>query len=255
MATEERKLMASLRKKYQQEGSRDEPPVSSPPEVTAAELPPLAADAGKPPEMPASEAPVEVAARNALKARLAEMQNAEAITREAVQQQPQYASEPQQPRQPEIPAAVAKFLAEYPRYTDPNDAIAQAEIYTATLKCNRDGKSWDQPDFIPTLERHLGIAPAGNGQPQPQPQPQPRPQPQQRNAEAPRSRVSAASVSAPPTREAPSMTTGRPVGRLPPLTEEEINLARSLGITADEYQRQKERMNAMKAAGVIQDGR
>src|SRR5262245_5319601 len=139
MAKEERKLMASLRKKYQQEGPRDEPPVSSPPEVTAAELPPLAADAGKPPEMPASEAPVEVAARNALKARLAEMQNAETITREAMQQQqpPQAAEPPQQ--QPEIPAAVAKFLAEHPQYTDPNDHIAQAEIYTATLKCNRDG--------------------------------------------------------------------------------------------------------------------
>ena len=50
------------------------------------------------------------------------------------------------------------------------------------------------------------------------------------------------------------MTTGRPVGRLPPLTEEEKNLAYSLGITLEEYQRQKERMNAMKAAGVIQDG-
>src|SRR5262249_26767451 len=117
--------MASLRKRSQQnpEASRDEPPVSSPPEVTAAELPPLAADAGKPPETPATnESPAEVAARTALKQRLAEMQNAEAITIKAAQQQPPQAAEPPQ-QQPEIPAAVAKFLAENPRYTDPNDAI------------------------------------------------------------------------------------------------------------------------------------
>jgi hypothetical protein len=177
--------MASLRKKYQQtpEGPRrDEPPVTSPPEGTAAKLPPLAADAGKPPEMPAtSESPADIAAKTTLRQRLEEMNRAEELSRDVMQQQhpPQAAEpQPQQQQMPAMPAHVEKWLAEHPQYMDPNDQIAQAEIYTATLKANRDGKTWDQPDFLPTLERHLGLAPAANGNGQGRPQPQPRSQPQ-----------------------------------------------------------------------------
>src|SRR5262245_35942297 len=84
------------------------------------------------------------------------------------QQQP-----PPQPQQQEVPAAVAKFLAENPRFMDPNDAVSQAEIYTATLKANRDGLSWTDDNFIPSIERHLGWRLATNGHAETKPPPQP----------------------------------------------------------------------------------
>jgi len=40
-----------------------------------------------------------------------------------------------------------------------------------------------------------------------------------------------------------------------PLTAAEAEVARSLGISTEEYQRQKQKMERLKAAGVIQDGR
>jgi hypothetical protein len=96
--------MVSLRKRHV-----DAVPVSSPPEVTAAELPEPVADA-KPPEQPETESPADVAARTALKARLAEMERAEKLARQP-QQQPQHASEPQQAQQqPAMPAHVQKWL-------------------------------------------------------------------------------------------------------------------------------------------------
>src|SRR5262249_41540373 len=246
--------MASLRKRYQdriEAGPRqNEPPVSTPP-VKAAEPPPAVEP--KPIEQPQTESPADTAARTALRERLREMENAEALTHQAQQPQPQYAAEPQQqqqPQQPAMPAQVQKWLAEHPQYCDPNDHVAQAEIYTATLKCNRDGKSWDQPDFIPTLERHLGIAPRSNGQ-QAQPhrpieKPSPAPAAPPRY-EAPRQQRSNVPVSAPPTRDVPSMATGRPTGGPVRLTDAQREAARFSGISEEKYAEKLELMNRMKA--------
>src|SRR5262249_32036745 len=90
------------------------------------------------------------------------MERAEGLHREAQQQQqrPQ-----QQQQQPEMPAHVAKWLAEHPQYMDPNDQIAQVEISLATMKATRDGLTWNDDGFLPSIERHLGISPAVNGQP------------------------------------------------------------------------------------------
>jgi hypothetical protein len=60
-------------------------------------------------------------------------------------------------------------------------------------------------------------------------------------------------MSAPPTREAPSMSTGRPVGRRAPLTAEEVEIARASGITPERYAQEKEKMLRMKAAGQLDD--
>src|SRR5215467_16073091 len=154
--------MASLRKRYQDriEASprHDGPPVTVPP-TGAAKLPDAAADP-KPLEMPEAENPVDAAAKNALRERLREMENAEALSRRQPQQQP-HAAEPQQqqPQQPAMPAHVQEWLSRYPQYTDPNDQIAQAEINLATMKCVRDGLTWNDDNFLPSIERHLGIAP------------------------------------------------------------------------------------------------
>jgi len=62
-------------------------------------------------------------------------------------------------------------------------------------------------------------------------------------------------VSAPPTRNVPSFSTGRPMNTRAPLSAAETDIAQRLGISTDEYQKQKEKMEKLKAAGVIQDGR
>jgi len=162
--------MASLRKRYQTQAgaeSKDGPPVLSPPPGGAAKLPDPVET--RPVEPMAESSPADEAARTALRARLAEMEQAEKLARQQLQQ----AEEPQtqQPQQPAVPARVQEWLNRHPQYMDPADAIAQAEVYTATLKCSRDGKDWNDDDFIPHLERHLGLAPSGNGHDKPPPQP------------------------------------------------------------------------------------
>ena len=51
------------------------------------------------------------------------------------------------------------------------------------------------------------------------------------------------------------MTTGRPAGQPTQLTNEELTLARALKITPEEYAENKQKMIALKNAGVIVDGR
>src|SRR5262245_31309227 len=127
--------MASLRKRYQvQLGSPDRddgPPVLSPP-VTGAELPPAVEP--KPIEPMVETSPADEAGKNRLRDELRKMERAEALQREQ-QQPPQHAAEPQGPQQPpEMPAHVQKWLEEHPQYMDPNDQIAQLELYVATAK-------------------------------------------------------------------------------------------------------------------------
>jgi hypothetical protein len=211
----------------------------------------------KPPEMQTTQSPADVAAKDAiaLQLRLKEMEHAEQLTRQA-QQQPPHAAEPppQQPQQPAMPAHIEKWLSEHPQYMDPNDPVSQAEIYTATLKCNRDGKMWDQPDFLPTLERHLGLRREQPAQPQPQPQ-QPQPQPPRYEAPPRQQQRSSVIMSAPPTREVPSMASGRVPSHRVPLTAEQRDAARFSGISEQEYERQLRKMEAMKAAGALDDRR
>jgi len=251
--------MASLRNKKYAERA-DAPPVSTPP-TTAADPPRV--EPTPSPELPPNESAADRAAKDAiaLQLRLREMERAEQLNREAVQQPPPQAAEPPQ-QQPAMPAHVQQWLAEHPEYCDRNDQIAQAEIYTATLKCNRDGKSLDHPDFIPTLERHLGLAPRINGQTQHRPSPAPAAAPRYESPPV-RQQRSAVPYSAPPTREVPSMSTGRPSGRQAPLTRDEVEVALASKVHAGEsdeaavrrYQYNKQKMQEMRARGELDDRR
>jgi hypothetical protein len=96
--------MASARKRYQphtESPDRDDPPVASTPvtvdvpSTVAANAAPVdekSSDDRKP--SPTDVDPVREAERTALKQRLAEMERAENLQREAVSQQPRYAAEP-----------------------------------------------------------------------------------------------------------------------------------------------------------------
>jgi hypothetical protein len=157
---------------------------------------------------------------------------------------------------------VQDWLNRHPEYL--NDAVAQAELNVATMKCVRDGLNWNDNDFIPTIERHLGW--------QQQPPAQTKTAPTQENKVNGHAPVSAPtaprnptpvrqqqqrpgpSVSAPPARTTPSMTTGRPVNSQPQLTAEEVALAASLRISPQEYAEQKAKMVRMQQAEFIQNG-
>lgn len=62
-------------------------------------------------------------------------------------------------------------------------------------------------------------------------------------------------MSAPPHRDPPSMSTGRPASHShrAPLTAAQREAAQFAGISEQEYAAQLERMEKLKAAGVIRD--
>jgi hypothetical protein len=254
--------MASLRKRYVdriEAGPRqDEPPVMTPP-VSAAKLPDAVEPKSAEPLVVENPDPVRKAEKDAiaLQLRLREMERAEVLQKEAIerhQQQPPHAAEPpQQPQPPAMPAHVQEWLSRHPQYTDPHNRIAQLEINLATEKCVRDGLTWNDDAFLPSIERHLGIAPRTNGG-QSQHRPIERPSAPAAHEVPPRQQQrSSVPMSAPPTREVPSMASGRVPSRRLALTPAQIEAAHASGISLEEYERQLRRYEAMKAAGQIDD--
>jgi len=237
--------MASLRKKYSTphlESPRDEDaPVSVPP-IAAANLPPEAvADPPepvetKPLEQPAPDAksPTDQAAESALRQRLREMEAAEALQRQP--QQPQYVSEPQQSRPQEMPPSITTeqiianaqipdqaktWLLAHPDYV--SDPIKNAKLVKMHNVAEYQAGGEFTDAYFDRMEVLLGLKPeTGNGHDKPTPQPvnvAPRPS-------APL-RQPVPYVSAPPTREAPSMSTGRPANSRISLTAEETEFAKT----------------------------
>jgi len=257
--------MASIRKRYADRVEAG-PPVTAPP-TSAAKLPDPVADP-KPPEMPeTTESPADKAAKEAiaLQLRLKEMERAEQLNREAVQQQPPQAAEPQQ-QQPQgptleqviahLPERAKRLYRAHPEFaTDPEKA-AQIQ-YCHHVAAREVGEQFTDP-YFDRMEQMLGIAPRTNGQAQQQrpierPSPAPAAPLPRYESRLVRQQRSAVPVSAPPTRDVPSMATGRPTGGPVRLTAEQREVARFSGISEQEYARQLERMNRMKASGEIDD--
>ena len=259
--------MASIRKRY---ADRIEagPPVTAPP-TGAAKLPDPVVDA-KPPEMPATESPADVAAKDAiaLQLRLKEMERAEQLNRQPQQQPPPQAAEPQQ-QQPQaptledhiahLPPRVQGWYRKHPELATDPERAAQVQ-YCHHVARRETGQEFTDP-YYDRMESMLGLVPATNGQTQHRPSPAPAaPLPR----EAPRQQQrSAVAYSAPPTREVPSMTTGRPSGNPAPLTRDEVEIALASKQRAGEsdeaairrYQYNKQKMNLMKARGELDDRR
>src|SRR5262249_62301478 len=75
-----------------------------------------------------------------------------------------------------------------------------------------------------------------------------------RNVAPPRQR-SAIPVSAPPSRDSmPSLATGRPVGDVR-LSADELDIARTLGLSPQRYMEEKKRMLQLRAEGKLDDRR
>src|SRR5262245_56301706 len=269
--------MASLRKKYQPQnnpGNDDGPPVLSPPQGGEAKMPEPVADA-KPPEPIETESPAELAAKtarlkemNTLNARLKEMENAETLVRQA--QQPPQPADPQELSQEPVdpvefvlansglPERAKAWLRKHPQYV--LDQELNAELQHFHYKARKEAEEFSD-GYYGVLERHLGLAPATNGQTESKPTPQQANRapaqvsapPREPTRVSPRQQYSAP-VSAPPTREVPSMKTGRPQSYRAPLSKDELEIAQACGMTADQYQVQKMKMLKMKENNEIQNG-
>jgi hypothetical protein len=261
--------MSSFRKKYQhaEAAPREEAvPVTTVPEGAAAKLPEPVTEP-PPPEMPETkESPADVAAKTALKQRLREMEQAETLQQQhTVQHHQRMAAEPQ-PQQPptfeetiaHLPERVQRWYRGNPEFlTDPEKA---AQIQYAHHVARREvGEEGTEPYFA-RMEVMLGIAPRGNGQAQHRPGPiESKPTvtaPAPRHEAPPRQQQrQSAHVSAPPSREPASMSTGRPMTRRAPLTEAQREAARFSGISEQEYANKLELMERLRSAGQLDDRR
>jgi hypothetical protein len=247
--------MASLRKRPQGAESPDKSPVMTAP-AEAAKLPPVAETEATPIEIEQPD-PVAAAEKQALKQRLAEVENAEALTRAALSQPPPRAAEPPQPTLEQaiaaLPERVQGWYRAHPEFaTDPERA---AQVQYLHHVARREVGEEFTPRYYDRMEAMLNIAPNGNGQGGPVQIERP-PTPPRNEAPPPRQRAySGPTVSAPPTREAPSMRTGHPITRRAPLTPAQREIARESGISEEEYSRQLEKMERLKREGVNQDGR
>ena len=237
--------MAALRKKYQGRGLEDDgktaPSVSVPPSA-GAQLPPID-DSPRPADLAPETDAAEEAAQSAIKQRLAELEQAEALTQP---EPPQFATEPQ-PQQPSpleqalaaAPEAARGWLRSHSEYlTDPEQ---NAHLQSAHWVARGETGEEYTPRYFRAVEVHLGL------RDETPPQRSTRPA-------APRQHRGPA-VSAPPTRDSPSMSTGRPMRDGLRLNSEELQLAATLGITPDEYRQGKERMLREKGAGFHDDRR
>jgi len=230
--------MAALRKRYQgradiEPRKADSAPVmSEPPSRTS--LPPV--HDGPPPEdlsVDAQSEPVEKAAQSAIQERLAELERAESVSQEP--QPPQFATEQPLSQLEQalatVPEAARDWLRSHPQYL--MDPEKNAHIQHAHLVAAREtGDEEFGAHYYERLEHHLGL----------RPQRQPQPQQTERRA-APRPAVrQQTSVSAPPTRDSVSLSTGRPTGGRVQLSGEEREFAAMLGLSESDYAAEKLRM-------------
>ena len=267
--------MTSLRKKYsdfsdfQSPSNKNTPAVGSTP-VQAAEPPP-AAEPQKPLEEIKKPSAADEAAANAIKQRLNEMDRAESLAQQQAVNHPRLAAEPPQQQPPAdrmeqaiaaMPERVKRWFRTHPEYLVEPEKAAQIQ-YCHHVAARETGEQFTDPYFdrmeqmlgwqqqppatktAPTQENKVnGHAPV-SAPAEPPRNPTPVRQQQQRSGPP---------VSAPPTRDVPSLASGRPTTRRVPLTEVELQIAKNSGISPEEYQLQKEKMRAMQAAGVIQNG-
>jgi hypothetical protein len=263
-------MTTSLRKRYPtrvESPDRDEPPIASIP--AAAESPPAAASDvpkenipspasnDKPPseDIPASATPAEVvdpvrdAEQNAIKQRLREMENAEYLAASQRQQRLAIEKLQQQPSAAEqiiassgLPESAKTWLRGHPEYV--TDPVKNAQVQKMHVIAEYQAGEAFSPAYYARMDALLGEAQPSNGK-------QPSAPTAPRKAAPPRMAVP---VSAPPTREPPSMATGRPQGGPVRLTAAQREAARFAGISDEEYGAQLRKMEQMKAAGML-DGR
>jgi hypothetical protein len=272
-------MTTSLRKRYPtrvESPDRDEPPIASIPAAAVAESPPPAASDVPKENIPSPDSndkmpsndgaanaspmlesdPVREAEQNAIKARLREMETAEHLQHEAASQRQQRSAIEELQRQPGtaeqiiqssgLPESAKAWLRQHPEYV--TDPVKNAHVQKMHVVAEYQAGEAFSPAYYARMDALLGFKREnGNGAQQPSAPTAPR------NV-APARRPMAAPVLAPPTREVPSMTTGR-APRPTQLTAAQREAARFSGISEEEYARQEEKRRRMQEAGQLDDRR
>jgi hypothetical protein len=253
--------MSSWRKHPQ---SHADAPVSTPPR--AAEPASTQPPAPLPPEEIRTTSPADEAAQAEIVKRLTEVEYAQRHQREPeplalaepaqVEEEPQALTAEQIIETSGMSQPVKNWLRKHPELV--TDPIQNARLQKMHFVAEYQAGEVDTPAYLDRLDVLLGYRPQPASQPRDAPAPtysrasgnEPRPAPvvQQRRPAGP-------PVSAPPTREAPSMRTGHPVSKREPLTQEQRDMAKYSGISEEEYARQLEKMEKMRAVGQLQEGR
>jgi hypothetical protein len=182
-------------------------------------------------------------------ARLEETQRAAAIQREDINQQPRFAKSNTEEiiSATQLPERAKRWLREHPEYIQ--DISKNATIIALHDVAKRQaGSEWDDR-YFEKMEGLLGL------RPEPQRNSNGTQQSTSRKSEPVRQRYAGPPVSAMPSRDIPSMSSGRPTSYHEPMTMQEAEIARASGISNDEYRMQKEKLMRLKASGVIPDGR
>jgi hypothetical protein len=239
--------MVSARRKYPGVADHSADPVQSPPASEATAKVPDAVEPQSAEPIEAKPTPAEEAAKSAIKQRLEEAQRAQHLVQE---QAAQYAAEPEAPQMDErdqfeaaiqhLPPRIQAWYRNDPSWlTDPERAACITYAHHVSL---RETGSVGSDDYYRRMESLMGLRDAS---------PEPSPERSRASEPAPR-QYSGAPVSAPPSRESHSMATGRPVDRVS-LSHEEAALAKSLGLTSQQYLDGKARMLREKQGGFHRD--
>src|SRR6516164_6378652 len=256
-------MMVSYRKKYSPQvesppRDNDDAPVVASPRPSAAAPPATAVDHPEPPVLE-ERPPEEVAAKNAIQERLREMTEAEAHARQPVEQRAAESSSRQTPEEfidhLDVPETTKKWLKRHPEVVTDSALGQEVRALHNTARRRAGGEEFSE-NYFRAMDDLLGFEPAGNGRHLPPSEPvrppyngappraqapTPRPAPQRFTGQPP---------AAPPTREVPSMRTGRPSSETLRPTPLDHEGARISGISVEEYMRQKARMLQEKAAGL-----
>jgi hypothetical protein len=237
-------MAVSLRRRYpgRLEGRNDDGPVSVPP-TAGAQLPPVAEVSKPAAPLELEPSPAEQAARDAVKARIAELTETEPVQPVVIERE-----DPTEKiiANSGLPPRAQAWLRAHPDYV--TDAAKNERMQKAhhVAEYQAGGQAFTD-DYFNRMDVLLGFRPDSGMRQQPQQQPvTPQRQPV---------RQQGAPVSAPPHRDVPSYSTGRPASTPTQLTAEELALTHSLGISPETYREKKRLMNELKANGVIADGR
>jgi hypothetical protein len=260
--------VTSLRKKYRVESDREAPPVSTPPsghgpyatqvdtapassDTPANEAAPKFEEADAPKPSDPGTSPAEKAAQSAIKERLADTQRAHEIERESINQRPQYAEAgPNEPPTAEqiiansgLPERAKTWLRQHPEHI--SDLSKNNTLIALHDVAKRQAGSEFSDMYFERMDDLLGLKPATQYQTRAAPAP--------RNPAPVRQQYTGGPVSAPPSREVPSYSTGRPSEPMR-LTAAERADARTFGISDEAYLKGKQRLAREKAAGMHGNG-
>jgi hypothetical protein len=237
--------MASVRKKYQGVVDHSKDPVTTAPIVAA--QPPPAVEPKPIEEAKAESDPVKKAERSAIEQRLEEMRRAESLQHEAVNRSERFANDPDnqtlhvtinEPPPDDFERAISHLSPREQGWVRANpkflsDPELNAKYAYAARIATREANG-DAGTYCDRMEDLLGLR-------------------QQASPRAATARQSAP-VSAPPSRDSVSVTTGKPINGPTRLTPQERADARLWKLTDEQYLRGKQQRDREKAGGFHQDG-